>query len=218
MSIADLRTGEKVAGISGILLLLIMIIPDWFGVEFAGFAGDAGANAFQAFSLIDLILLVTVIVAVALPVISLTQARLDLPVALSAIVALLGIISVILILFRIIFPPDFGIPSAVDVGFGDVDTGADTTREIGVFLGLLAAIGVAIGGWLAMQEEGTSFTDQRERVSGGGPRGGPPPPGGTPSGRTEAPPPPPGQAPPPPPATGGSTQTPPPPPPPQSGA
>lgn len=215
MDLDKLNTGEKLAGASGIALFLIMIVFSWFGIEVAGFGSPEGANAFQAFGFIDIVLLLTAIVAVALPAMALMQARVDLPVALSAIVALFGIISVVLILFRIISPPDFGIPSNVDVGFGEVDTGADTSRKIGVFLGLLSAIGVAAGGWLAMQEEGTSFgaaRDQaRDRMSGGSGGGGPTPPGG-PSGPSA------GETPPPPPASGGASEAPPPPPPPRQGA
>jgi hypothetical protein len=179
MDVSALSTGEKVSGVAGIALFLIMILFSWFGIEVAGFGGGEGANAFQAFDLIDIVLLITAIAAVALPLMSATQASVDLPVALSAIVALLGAISVILIVFRIISPPDLGFPGSVDIGFGEVENGADTTRKIGVFLGLLAAIGVTIGGWLAMQEEGTSFGDERDRLAGGTGTGGgtePPPP------------------------------------------
>jgi hypothetical protein len=215
MDFSTLNTGEKVSGAAGIALFLIMILFSWFGIEIAGFGSPEGANAFQAFGLIDIVLLITVIAAVALPLIALIEARVELPVALSAIVALLGIVSVILVLFRIISPPDLGIPGSVDVGFGEVDTGADTTRKIGVYLGLLAAIGVAIGGWLAMQEEGTSFGDVRDqagdRFSGGPGAGSPPQPPGPDAGQQPPPPPPP------PSAGGGSEPPPPPPPPPRSG-
>ena len=190
-----------------------MILFSWFGIEVAGFGSPEGANAFEAFGIIDIVLLITAIAAVALPVMSMTQSQVDMPVALSAIVALLGIVSVLLILFRIISPPDFGIPDAVDIGFGEVENNTDTTRKIGVFLGLLAAIGVAFGGWRAMQEEGTSFGSAADRAGdrfGGGPGAGDPPPPGPGA------PPPGGQAPPPPPASGGPP--PPPPPPPSSGA
>ncbi len=95
---------------------------------------------------------------------SATQATVDLPVALSAIVTLLGVISVILILFRIISPPEFDIPGTVDIGFGEADEGAETTRKFGAFLGLLAAIGVAAGGWLAMQDDRTSYDEGRRRT------------------------------------------------------
>ena len=213
MDVSTLSTGEKISGVAGIALFLIMILFSWFGIEVAGFGSPEGANAFEAFGIIDIVLLITAIAAVALPVMSMTQSQVDMPVALSAIVALLGIVSVLLILFRIISPPDFGIPDAVDIGFGEVESNTDTTRKIGVFLGLLAAIGVALGGWRAMQEEGTSFGSAADRAGdrfGGGPGAGDPPPPGPGA------PPPGGQAPPPPPATGGPP--PPPPPPPSSGA
>jgi hypothetical protein len=157
VDIGTLSTGEKVSGVAGIALLVIMLLFTWFGYEVAGVGIEEGADAFEAFSLIDIVLLITAIAAIALPLMSATQATVDIPVALSAIVALLGAISVVLILFRIISPPDFDIPGTVDIGFGEVDQGVETTRKFGVFLGLLAAIGVTIGGWLAMQDEGTSF-------------------------------------------------------------
>ena len=119
----------------------------------------------------------------------------NLPVAGSALVAGLGILCVLLILYRIIDPP----------GEGDIPDGFDISiaREIGVFLGLIAAVGIAYGGYLGMQEEGTSFGDQADRLqnrdagttTGGAPP--PPPPaseGGDPprdAGGTGSPPPPP---------------------------
>lgn len=212
MDLSRLSTGEKVSGISGIALLLIMLLFSWFGYEVAGFGvEEGGVNAFEAFSIIDIILLITAIVAIALPLMSATQATVDIPVALSAVVVLLGAISVVLILFRIISPPEFDLPAAVDIGFGEVDQGVETTRKLGVFLGLLAAIGVTIGGWLAMREEGTSFSEQRDRLSGGT---GTPPPGGTSAG--DAPGERPASRPPPPPGSGAAAPPPPPSPPPRA--
>ena len=64
---------------------------------------------------------------------------------MNAAVAVLGGLSVLLILFRIIDPPSFG-------SFGGVSV--DATLSIGIFLGLIAAAGIAYGGYSAMQEEG----------------------------------------------------------------
>ena len=100
------------------------------------------------------------------------------PVAISAITAGLGILSVVLILFRIISPPDFGVGD-----FGDI-AGVDVGRKIGVFLGLIAAGGIAYGGWTAMQEEGTSFADRRLRAAARRHR---PPPVDAPAGRAALP-------------------------------
>lgn len=164
----NLRTGEKIAGASGVLLILIMFIFDWFSID-AGFGVGGGGNAWQAFGFIDIVLLLAALAGIALAAIAATQSKVDLPVAMSAIAAGLGILAVVLILFRIISPPDFGTGGVVDLNVG---------RSIGVFLGLIAAAGIAYGGWQAMQEEGTSFGDQGDRMRGGGDE--PPPPSSTP--------------------------------------
>ena len=54
------------------------------------------------FSFIDIVLFITVAAAIGLALISASQTEVGLPVAASAVVAGLGILSVILILFRII--------------------------------------------------------------------------------------------------------------------
>jgi len=163
----QLRTGEKIAGASGIALLLIMFIFSWFGVE----GGDEGRNAWEAFSIIDIVIFLAAAAGIALAVISATQTRVDLPVAMSALTAGLGVLAVILILFRILSTPDLEVG-----GLSASDFDVDVTRSIGVFLGLIAAGGVAYGGWQAMQDEGTSFSDQADRMQGGGNEPPPPPP------------------------------------------
>jgi hypothetical protein len=182
-----LNQGEMIAAVSAVLLLLIMFIFSWFGfggdlgsqASAAGF--DTGFNAWQSFGFIDIILFITIVVAIGGAVMTANAQSVNSPVAISSITAGLGILSVLLILFRIISPPDFG----TDV-FGG--SGIDVSRKIGVFLGLIAAGGIAYGGWRAMQAEGTSFSGEADRIqnrppSGGGAPPPPPPPpasGGTP--------------------------------------
>jgi hypothetical protein len=184
MDFDRLRTGEQIAGISGVALILIMFIFSWFGIE--GF--DEGANAWESFSVIDLILFLAAAVAIALAVATAAGEQVNLPVALSAIVAGLGIIAVILVVIRIISPPDFGVESfAIELpGGGAVETPEiDTTREIGAWLGLIASLGIAYGGWRSMQDEGTTFGAQadrlQDRVGGGDEPPAPPPPPPPPS-------------------------------------
>ena len=57
-----------------------------------------------------------------------------------------GALAVLIILFRILIPGD---GPAGDLG-GLVDL--DATRKIGAFLGLIAAGGIAFGGWTAINE------------------------------------------------------------------
>jgi len=177
-----------IAAVSAIALLIIMFIS-WFGVE----DSEGGANAWESFGFIDIILFLTILAAIGAAVMSANAQSVNLPVALSAIVTGLAILSVLLILFRIISPPDI-----VGNAFG-VDSGVDATRKIGVFLGLLAALGIAYGGFEAMRDEGTSIKGEADRLQN---RDRTPGAGGTTG--TDAPPPPP-------PATGTGTGTPPPP-------
>jgi quinol-cytochrome oxidoreductase complex cytochrome b subunit len=166
-----LRTGELIAAVSAVALFIIMFLP-WFGVggvagealeqaQDLGFAGEVetSANAWESFDFIDLVLLVTIVIAVGLAVATMAAQTVALPVAASAITAGLGVLSTLLILYRIIDPP------------GDAD------RKFWIFLGLIAAAGIAYGGWRAMQEEGTSFGGEADRVRG---RGEPPPPSAPP--------------------------------------
>jgi hypothetical protein len=177
MDFSRTTQGEKVAGISGILLILIMFIFKWFGLKFAGGAGafaisvEGSRNAWGSYGFTDIVLFIAALAAIGLLLIAASESEVGLPVAASAIVAGLGILAVVLIIISIISPPDFG---------NDLSgTGIDHTRKIGVWLGLLAAAGVAIGGYMAMQEEGTTFSDQTDRFRGDpdqGPSTGPPPP------------------------------------------
>ena len=192
MDFTRLTQGEKIAGASGIALILIMFIFNWYGIDVGGESvPDSGANAWEVFSFIDIVLFVTVAAAIGLALISASQTQVGLPVAASAVVAGLGILSVVLVLYRIIDTPG-------DLGAAGAFLDVDVTREIGVWLGLLAAIGVAYGGWRAMQEEGTSFSEQADRFSAPdeGPGVTPPPPPSSPSSSSPPPsPPPPGGTP-----------------------
>jgi hypothetical protein len=192
---AYLNRGEKVAGIAGILLILIMFLFDWFGPKGATDLG--GTNAWQSYGFTDIILFITALAAVALALLAASDADVGLPVALSAIVTALGIISVILVVISIISPPDYEIAGVAGTAF--VGAKVEASVKIGVILGLLGTLGVTAGGYLAMQEEGTSFAGEADRVRGGGtggPGAGPPPPPPPPP---SAPPP---SQPPPPPAGG----------------
>jgi hypothetical protein len=178
MDTGRLRTGELVAAVSGLALLIIMFLP-WFGFDFGGGEAleDLGVNvsvpevsedfnAWESFDFIDLVLFVTAVVAIGLGVATAMSQTVNLPVATSAITAGLGILATVLVIYRILDP------------VGEAD------RKYGLFLGLIAAIGVAVGGWMSMQEEGTSFGAQADRLQdrvGGGDEPPPPPPPPPPS-------------------------------------
>lgn len=189
MNVDRLNLGEKIAGASAILLFIFMFF-DWFKVEVSGgeglFSVSEGGSAWDALDVIPIILMLAIIAAIAVAVIRLTDAVFEPPVSMNAVVAILGALSVLLILYRIIDPPlDTDIP------------GVEISRSIGIYLGLLAAAGITYGGYRGMQEEGTSFGDIGDQFSNrGGPGSGPPQ--QPPSSTTPPPPPSAGQGGPPP--------------------
>jgi hypothetical protein len=205
MDLDRLSLGEKIAAASAILLFIFMFF-EWFGVEVSGVGGFSGTvsgeggSAWDALDYIPIVLVITIVAALGLAAIRLSDSTFEPPVPMSTVVTVLGVFSALLILFRIIDPPTFA-------SFGGVSV--DATLSIGIFLGLISAAGIAYGGYSAMREEGITFGDAADHLSGGG--GGvappPPPPSQPPSSSVPPPPPPPPsspQAPPPPPPTPGA--------------
>jgi uncharacterized membrane protein YhaH (DUF805 family) len=193
MDLDRLSTGEKIAGASGVLLFIFMFF-DWFTVDVSGGNGvitvgaSAGGNAWDALELIPIFLLITIVVAVGVAVIRLSDAVFEPAISVNAVVAIVGGVSALLILYRIIDPPGAGSVPGLSV---------DVSPAFGIFISLLAAAGIAYGGYRAMQEEGASFSEIGDRLSGGGgPGAGPGATGGgsgqPPASTTPPPPPPPG--------------------------
>ena len=178
-------TGELVAGIAGLVLILSMFIFAWFGLE--GFTGDAFDTLDDW---VNIVLVFTAFAGMALALFGPDIPRADVA-PLGAVTVTLGALGALIILIQIIAPPS--------VVAGPIS--ADLDAELGVWLGLIASIAVAIGGYLALQEEGAlsdgpvgvaqppqSVPPQQPPAA---PQQTPPPPG-----------PPPSQPPPPPPPAG----------------
>jgi hypothetical protein len=182
MDLDRLQTGEKVAGVAAIVLLLDMFIFKWFGLKASGFgfAVEGSRNAWGSFGFIDIVLFVTVLATGAMLWLKASDRYEDVSVPISVGVTVLAGLSTLLVLYRIISPPDFGA--------GSLPSGVDHTVKIGAWIGLISAAALAYGGFRTMQDEGTSFGDAADRLSGGGGDGGQPPAGGPPP----PPPPPPG--------------------------
>jgi hypothetical protein len=167
MDTSNLGRGAMIAGISGVLLFIFMFFG-WYGapdvvdeaVEQAQQAAEAlgvdapaveeadtTINAWESFDFTDLILLIAVLVSVGLAAMTLMGNSASLPVAGSALTCGIGALAFVFVLYRTLDPPAEGLE-----------------REIGLWLGLLATAGIAVGGYLGMQEEGTTFSEQGERL------------------------------------------------------
>ena len=156
MDLTRLGMGEKVAGISGILLILFMFVLSWFGIKVGppilapGIEVEHLANAWDSYGVTKVVLLVTGVGAVGLALLALFGREGRLLNAASAIVAGLGLASVALIVISIINPPDFV------AGIEGSGRGFEQSRQIGVWLGLIAAVGVAAGAYMATHEQETT--------------------------------------------------------------
>jgi hypothetical protein len=164
-----LSRGELIAGIAGLVLILVMFLFAWYGFE-----GFRGGDAFDVFDdWVNILLVFTCFAGMSLALFGSDVSRAAIP--LSVVTTVLGGLSAVIILIYIISPPG--------VDFGGLGGEVDLGRKFGVWLGLASAIAVAIGGYMAMQEEGASFGGTADRL---GDRG-----DGAPTQPPQAPPPPP---------------------------
>jgi hypothetical protein len=150
------QRADLLAGVAGAVLLISMFLP-WFGPgsaleeaieranEITREAGgepqpspDVTDNAWQAFSFVDIILVLTALAGIRAGIAAVARwegGRAT--IGATAVTVGLGAISALLVLYRVINP----------IG--------EAGREYGIFIGFFAALGVAVGGWLAL-EQGTA--------------------------------------------------------------
>ena len=120
------RQGKLIAGIGGLALFGFLFLP-WFG--------EAGANltGWEGQTTTDIYLLITAMVAVASALPN-TRALLVPGVTMSGAAALLGAVATVLLIW---------------LAFIDFPSG--TGHKVGVYLALLAAIVITIGGLMSAQ-------------------------------------------------------------------
>ena len=148
MDLRRLRAGEWIAAVSGAVLLVSLFLP-WYG------AGTEDASGWEALAAVDVALALVAAFGVSLVVVTASQRVPAVPVALSAMVTLVGLIGLALVLIRL----------------GNLPDGFDG-RELGVWLGLLATIGIVAGAALSMRDERLSPPGRHTDLTG---RPAPPP-------------------------------------------
>ena len=109
MDLKRLHRGEWISGVAAMLLFVLMFF-DWFGSKDSGelrlFSVDR--TAWEAFDYISVILVIAIAAALGAAALRLRRADSGPSIPMNAIVAILGLISALLILIRIVDPPDFG--------------------------------------------------------------------------------------------------------------
>ena len=130
MDLRRLRHGEWIAGISGVVLLVAMFL-DWYSA-----AGGAGASAWESLSVIDVFLAIAGLFGVAQFVLAATQRTAAVPQASGQLGVPFAFAASILVLIRLLDPP------------GPVDA-----REPGLYVGVVATLGVLVGLWRSIGDE-----------------------------------------------------------------
>jgi hypothetical protein len=151
LDVSRLRRSDRIIGGGAIALFIFLFFFKWYGVSsnvpsLAGVNLNASWSGWHTFENSRWIWLITSIVALGAVVLVAIQRTPKLPIPAGAIVAGLGGLSTVLILYRIVHHP------TASASFGGFHASAGI--KIGIWLGLVAAAAITYGGYLAIQEEG----------------------------------------------------------------
>ena len=166
MSAVDLRrlrAGEIIAGASGILLVVGLLLP-WYTHEVATSFGPRPSlpsqNAFEALAVADLLLVILAVAAVGLAITTAAEKTVAVPIAYASLLSLAAVVGLILVLVHLGSSP-------TPAGGVPAETRVDTGTAGGLYLALLASLGILAGALLAMRDERLSRdgrpTDQTGR-------------------------------------------------------
>jgi hypothetical protein len=125
-----LRRGELLAGAGAVLVLVFVLAGKWAGSR----------SGWETLVSLRWLLALTVAAALGLVVVQATRRAPAVPVTVSLIVTVLGIITVLALIYRVLINPP-------------------AQQHAAAYLGLLSAIALAYGGYLSLREEGIARQD-----------------------------------------------------------
>lgn len=130
-----LRRGEVLAGAGAVLLVVFLLAGDWAGSR----------SGWEVLVSLRWLLALTIAAAFGLVLVQATRRAPAVPVTMSLFVTVLGAISVLAILYRVLISPP-------------------AHEHVPAYLGLLSAIGLAYGGYLSMRKEGIAARDAPQEI------------------------------------------------------
>ena len=140
-----LRQGALITFVSALVLLIVMFATKWYGVdEIPGRVATRtqvthAANAWNALTIVRWLLLATIVVAVGSVLLHGSQRSHGSKTNTGALVAVLGSITAAVLIYRVLID----LPLA----------GSVVDQKLGAIIGVIAAIGIAFGGYESMLEE-----------------------------------------------------------------
>ena len=139
MDFDRVRFGDWVMAVGGFAVLLVMLV-DWYSIPELTLAnqsvGSVGFNAWESFAVNDVILALAATMALVTFFLTASQPTAAVPLALASLTTLVSVLSFVLVVIRLIWPPDV------------TDGVFDAEREAGAWLGLVA-VSVLLAGCLA---------------------------------------------------------------------
>jgi hypothetical protein len=142
-----LRRGESIAGAGALLLTVSLFALSWYKPQASAGSTAASLNGWHGLTHLRWLVLVTIIVALALVWLQVSRRAPALPVTCSLFTMLLGGVSVLALLFRVIIDP----PGGMSV-------------SAGAYLGVLAAVLITYGGYKSMRTEGIAAGDAPAQI------------------------------------------------------
>jgi hypothetical protein len=171
-----LSRGERIVLFASALLVVTSIFPLWASYEASirgGGIDQSSSESFtvwsDAYNFVPKLAILLALVALGLVIAKMVGASINLPATAGLIYAAVGGVATLLLLLTVLFGPrEFGLEDSGFDAFG-VEASFDVSRGLFLFLGLVLAAAIAVGGYLHMQEED-------ETAGATGPAVPPPPP------------------------------------------
>lgn len=156
---AAIARGDLVSAVGGVLLLALMFFTAWYGIDQLPSRSSAGAaratseNAWHALSLVRWVMLLTVVVAISAAIVHATQRSHGAKTRTGIAVTSLAALTALLLVYRVL------------IAFPTPDQVVD--QKLGAMLGLLAALGMVVGGFATARAERSSSRAGAQRVRAG---------------------------------------------------
>ncbi len=129
MKIQRVRFTEAASAGFGVILFVSLFLP-WFEISSRG-----DVNAWDAFGITAFVLAVLAGAGIAMPLISASNSKADVPITTTTATVVLGMLGSLLVIYRLFSP----------INGGD--------QQIGLYLGLFACLGLLLSSWRAMADD-----------------------------------------------------------------
>ena len=143
-------------GAGSIVLLASMFVLKWYGPTAqprptaASLDVTASVNGWDALTGVRWLMLLTIACGLALVCLQAARSAPAIPVTLSVIVTVLGVLGALVLIYRVLI--------------NEPGNDAAIGQKAGAFVGLASAIAIVIGGYLSMRDEGIADKDTPAEV------------------------------------------------------